>query len=173
MKRLIIVGLVILLSINNGYAAPEQVTGLTNTSYETNYIYLVWDACTDPEFLEYRIYRNSSLIYEITNEYYNDTELTEGTLYQYDVCAFNTSNFCGPYGSLNVYTKEIPLPPQPKTNAFYNLTIIIRDLTSVFDMFIILLITIISIMITIIFISFVPRITTLFTKILKYKGDKK
>ncbi len=70
---------------------PAQVTGLTANAVSTSQINLAWNANTEPDLANYKIYRGGILLTSTTVTSYSDTGLASGTSYSYQVSAVDTS----------------------------------------------------------------------------------
>ncbi len=81
---------------------PGQVTGLTVTTVSSTRLDLSWDAGTEPDLKNYRVYRSTvsggpyTLIASPTVNFYSDTGLAPGTTYYYVVSAVDDAGNEGP-----------------------------------------------------------------------------
>ena len=75
--------------------APAQVTGLVNDTPTQSTINISWTANTESDLWGYQIFRNNTIIGNVTTNYYNDTGLSANTLYNYIVRANDTANNWG------------------------------------------------------------------------------
>jgi hypothetical protein len=96
---------------------PAQVTGLLNDTPTQTTVNLTWNPIADA--LYYQVFRNSASLGYIQNTYWNDTGLTNNTLYQYWVRANDSYGNWGQNStSLNVMTASAgdTTPPASVTN---------------------------------------------------------
>ena len=70
---------------------PAKVTGLTATAVSSSQIDLTWDANTESDLSQYKIYRDGVYIAQTTGTSYSDTGLAASTAYTYQVSAVDTS----------------------------------------------------------------------------------
>jgi endonuclease/exonuclease/phosphatase family metal-dependent hydrolase len=71
-------------------SAPANVTGLkVDATYATG-IDISWNANTEPDLHRYLVYRNGTMIAQVTTTYYNDSGLSTNTTYIYEVSAKDT-----------------------------------------------------------------------------------
>ena len=71
---------------------PSKVTGLTVTNAKDGKLNLVWDTATDNVAIDhYKIYRDSTFLINRTTTSYQNTGLTNGHSYTYQVSAVDTS----------------------------------------------------------------------------------
>jgi len=72
---------------------PSKVTGLTVSDAKDGKLDLSWNVATDNEGVDhYRIYRNSGFLTTTAGTSYQDTGLTDGQSYSYEVSAVDTSD---------------------------------------------------------------------------------
>ena len=70
---------------------PSKVTGLAVTNVHDGKLNLVWNPATDNDAVDhYRIYRNGAFLINQTSVSYQDTGLTDGQSYTYQVSAVDT-----------------------------------------------------------------------------------
>jgi hypothetical protein len=101
-----------LLNVPTDSTPPTAPIGLSATPVSQTQINLAWTAASDPEsgVASYRIYRNSVQVGSSTGTSFNNTGLTEGTVYTYEVAAVNGAGLQG--------TKSSPVT----TNTFADTT---------------------------------------------------
>jgi len=78
---------------NTDVLAPSAPTNLiVNGAVQSNSVSIVWDASTDNVAVAgYRIFRDNSLLAEITQTRYTDNTVSESQRYQYQVVAFDAA----------------------------------------------------------------------------------
>jgi fibronectin type 3 domain-containing protein len=90
-----------------GLAAP---TNLSASVISTSEIDLIWNSVVNAT--SYRLYRNNTLIYSGSNNTFNDTSLSSGTLYSYTASAVNAGGESGMSNVITARTKySIPVAP--------------------------------------------------------------
>lgn len=100
--------------------APSVPTGLTATSFGSDFVQLQWNASTDVDgtVARYQIRRNGTLVQEPTVTNYRDQGLLPDTQYSYTVAAVDNLGLAsGQSGALSVRTQvgEVPEDPLPPT----------------------------------------------------------
>ena len=81
-----------LLSMGGDNETPSKVTGLTVTDAKDGKLNLVWNTATDNIAVDhYKIYRDNVFLINRTTTSYQDTGLTNGHSYTYNVSAVDTS----------------------------------------------------------------------------------
>jgi len=81
-----------LVTMGGDDEAPSKVTGLTVTDAKDGKLNLVWDSATDNIAVDhYTIYRDNVFIVNRTTTSYQDSGLTNGQSYTYNVSAVDTS----------------------------------------------------------------------------------
>lgn len=67
--------------------APTNVTGLKLDVVTATSVDISWNANNESDLHRYIVYRNNSIIGEVSTTYYNDSSLVPNTFYQYQVSA--------------------------------------------------------------------------------------
>ena len=93
----------------NDITAPKQVQGLTNDTTTATTVDLSWDANTEADLVEYRVYRNGKLLGSPAHTYYNVTGLSSSTTYEFNVSAYDDNGLEGENASIVVTTAVGPL----------------------------------------------------------------
>lgn len=93
---------------------PAQVMGLRVTNAYDGKLDLSWNPCTDPDFDHYNIYRDGVKITETTDNSYQDTGVTNGQTYNYQVSAVDNSGNEGQKSS-TVSSTPTPADTTPPT----------------------------------------------------------
>ena len=94
----------------NDITPPAVVTGLTVDTVTTSTVNLSWDANSESDLAGYRVYQNGSLIGTTTtaNRYYNVTDLSGSTTYEFNVSAYDDNGLGGDNDSVTVTTYSPP-----------------------------------------------------------------
>jgi hypothetical protein len=85
-----------------GETAPATPTNLHEVSHGTSTISIAWNAVANAD--TYGIYRDGSMIDEVTGTSFDDSGLSDDTLYSYRVDAANTVGRSTPTGPLQITT---------------------------------------------------------------------
>ncbi|MDJ1420669.1 MAG: carboxypeptidase-like regulatory domain-containing protein [Candidatus Methanoperedens sp.] len=96
---------------------PAQVTGLMNDTPTQTTVNLIWNSIADANY--YQVFRDSTSLGYTQNTYWNDTELTPDTLYEYVIRANDSYNNRGQNSSiLSVRTAQAAdtTPPASVSN---------------------------------------------------------
>jgi len=71
---------------------PEKITGLRNISTTRKQIIINWTSSTDPHLKGYKIYKNDINVANVTINTFTDNEVTDSSVFNYQVSAFNVVN---------------------------------------------------------------------------------
>ena len=100
---------------------PVTPEGFTIDEVTDSSVALSWNKMTDAK--TYRLYRNSTLIYEGTGTAFKDTGLWSGTWVGYYLYALNEHGNSEPFSHVWTYTKGVsPLPTAPTNFKVSNIT---------------------------------------------------
>ncbi len=108
---------------------PSTPTGLAGSATSESTVNLNWQASTDNIGVEgYQVFRNNSLLGNMSGTAYVDTALLASTTYSYHVRAFDAAgNFSAPSSPVNITTPGGSTPPPPPPGPSANNTIRIFD----------------------------------------------
>ncbi|MBD3228496.1 MAG: hypothetical protein GF329_09935, partial [Candidatus Lokiarchaeota archaeon] len=108
--------------IPNDSVKPNQVTGLIVINPTTgNQLDLSWNSNNDSDLIGYTVYRNTSIssfikITDTSNNWYNDTSVSDGITYYYKISAYDEVPNYGENSTANSGTSTDEIAPEKITN---------------------------------------------------------
>jgi len=113
------------VTIDEDNEPPSKVTGLTVTDAKDGKLNLAWTAATDNAGIDYyNIYRDGPLLTTVTSTSYQNTGLTNGQSYEYEISAVDVSGIEGeksdPESGTPTETPPYVPPVDPPVDPPYN-----------------------------------------------------